>query len=311
MRVVLLLLILSTPLYCDSFYTQKEVDQGEPITFVVDPGERKLTYTFTLIGEAGDVVTFKSFRYFIKEINREIILGLGSIPPDLEPGTYRVEAKGVGFFATKYFERKVIVKSANFKSTTIKANPVMNSLANGKRDPLRDIQAKTWWRTLTKFRKYSNYYSGELKTPLEKFRFSSPFGFTREVVYPTGSVKSVHRGEDLATEEGAKIFSGGGGVVVLSENRIISGNTVIVEHLPGVYSMYYHMSKRDVKKGQRIYQGDLIGRVGSTGFSTGPHLHWEVRFGTVPANPLYFIERPLIDKTLIINMIDSTIKKGG
>ena len=89
---------------------------------------------------------------------------------------------------------------------------------------------------------------------------------------------------------GTEIVAPASGKVMLAENRIATGWTVIIEHLPGLYTMYYHMSGLKVKEGQTVQQGDLLGPSGATGFATGPHLHWEVRLNSVIVNPDYFIE---------------------
>ena len=81
----------------------------------------------------------------------------------------------------------------------------------------------------------------------------------------------------------------------MASERIITGFTVVIEHLPGLYSLYYHLDSLSVREGQRVSQGDRIGTVGSTGLATGPHLHWEVRSAGVAVDPDLLVKRPLID----------------
>jgi murein DD-endopeptidase MepM/ murein hydrolase activator NlpD len=90
---------------------------------------------------------------------------------------------------------------------------------------------------------------------------------------------------------------------VFAGPRMVSGNTAVVEHLPGVYSLYYHLSVISVKKGDRIEAGDPIGRVGMTGLATGPHLHWEVRVDGIPVDPDELLKQPLVDKARILATI--------
>ena len=75
----------------------------------------------------------------------------------------------------------------------------------------------------------------------------------------------------------------------MAENRIATGWTVIIEHLPGLYSMYYHMSELKVKAGQMVKQGELLGLSGATGFANGEHLHWEMRLNSMIVNPDFFM----------------------
>ena len=69
------------------------------------------------------------------------------------------------------------------------------------------------------------------------------------------------------------------------ENRIITGNTVIIEHLPGVFTLYYHMDSILIESGMVVKKGKQIGPVGATGLVTGAHLHWELRVSQVPVDP--------------------------
>ena len=78
------------------------------------------------------------------------------------------------------------------------------------------------------------------------------------------------------------------GKVVLAEFRISTGWSVVIEHLPGLYSLYYHLSSLNVKEGDRVKSGEKIGLSGSTGLATGPHLHWEVRLNAGAVKPDFF-----------------------
>ena len=76
----------------------------------------------------------------------------------------------------------------------------------------------------------------------------------------------------------------------------ITGNTVILEHLCGVYTLYYHLNSLSVKEGELVEAGTQIGEIGATGFVTGPHLHWELRVAGVAVDPEAFISTPILDK---------------
>lgn len=107
-------------------------------------------------------------------------------------------------------------------------------------------------------------------TPVQG-RISSPFGKVRK--YNTG-VERHHLGTDMAAPSGTPVKSAGDGEVVLAELLHIYGNAVIVNHADGVSTSYNHLSAIDVKVGDKVVAGDIVGEVGSTGQSTGPHLHW-------------------------------------
>jgi len=89
--------------------------------------------------------------------------------------------------------------------------------------------------------------------------------------------RSTHTGVDIAAPQGDPIRAANAGKVVLASRLYLSGNAVIIDHGLGVFSFYGHMSKILVKRGQAVGKGDIIGKCGTTGRSTGPHLHWAVR----------------------------------
>ncbi len=91
----------------------------------------------------------------------------------------------------------------------------------------------------------------------------------------TGDYK-LHTGVDLRAGTGTKIFAANGGTVIKSTYSAAYGNYVVINHGGGVSTLYAHMNKRAVSKGDTVSQGDVIGYVGSTGYSTGPHLHFEI-----------------------------------
>jgi murein DD-endopeptidase MepM/ murein hydrolase activator NlpD len=102
---------------------------------------------------------------------------------------------------------------------------------------------------------------------------SSQFGKYRE--YSSGE-RSHHLGLDLENEPGTPIYAANDGEILVAESLFVMGNHVIVGHGQGVASAYSHLTDIAVQKGQRVHKGQLLGTMGSTGQSTGPHLHWEV-----------------------------------
>lgn len=116
-----------------------------------------------------------------------------------------------------------------------------------------------------------------LKLPLVrpvKGGVSSDFGMRR---FFNGEPRKPHSGVDLRGAEGTPVLAACDGVVLLTGNHYFAGNSVYIDHGQGVVSMYFHLSKIDVKKGQKVSGGDVIGKVGKTGRVTGPHLHFGLR----------------------------------
>lgn len=101
----------------------------------------------------------------------------------------------------------------------------------------------------------------------------------------------LHEGLDIAAEEGDPVRAVRAGRVVFAGDRGTYGLTVIIDHGKGLTTLYAHLSALAVREGERVAGGQVIGRVGSTGRSTGPHLHLEVRLNGVPYDPIYCLKR--------------------
>ncbi len=115
---------------------------------------------------------------------------------------------------------------------------------------------------------------------------SSPFGYR---VHPISGVRKLHTGVDISVGAGVEIVAAGNGVVILASWYGGYGNAVVIDHGAGLSTLYAHQSKLAVSVGQSVSDGEVIGYVGSTGYSTGPHLHFETReFGT-PVDPMPFL----------------------
>jgi len=102
--------------------------------------------------------------------------------------------------------------------------------------------------------------------------------------------RSVHAGVDMAIASGQPIKAANNGQVVLASNLYFSGNTVIIDHGLGLFTVYCHLSKLLVKRGVRADRGQVIGLAGSTGLSTGPHLHWAAKINQARVDPLALLE---------------------
>ncbi len=116
---------------------------------------------------------------------------------------------------------------------------------------------------------------------------SSGFGVPRR--YVRGGNVSYHHGEDLAAGSGTKVHATNDGIVLVAGFFAIKGGFVAIDHGAGVISFYLHQSKLLVEAGQKVSKGDIIGEVGTTGLSTGPHLHWEMRVNKIATDPMDWV----------------------
>lgn len=142
---------------------------------------------------------------------------------------------------------------------------------------------------------FARVLSGERVPP----HFDAPFILPRDAAFTAffgdqrvfnGSLASVHYGLDLRGAVGAPIHAANAGEVVLVRDCFTSGNTVIIDHGAGLYTLYFHLSRYDVSEGQRVERGQLLGAVGSTGRVTGPHLHWSVHIDGRYVDPQRLLE---------------------
>jgi murein DD-endopeptidase MepM/ murein hydrolase activator NlpD len=139
-----------------------------------------------------------------------------------------------------------------------------------------------------------NYYNFEgnslrkafLASPLEFTRMSSGYGIR---VHPITKDKKAHKGIDYAAPTGTPVRTVGDGVVEFAGTQRGYGNVIEIKHRSDMTTVFAHLSRIDVQKGQKVEQGDKIGAVGSTGFSTGPHLHFEFRVDGEHRDPLTLV----------------------
>ena len=120
--------------------------------------------------------------------------------------------------------------------------------------------------------RYSGVWSGYFTKPVDSYRFTSPFGWR---LHPILHYRKFHQGVDLACPYGTPIHAADKGLVIAAGWRGgVSGNTVIISHGSGLTTCYCHMSSLGVSEGDLVKRGQFIGNVGSTGRSTGPHVHF-------------------------------------
>ena len=158
-----------------------------------------------------------------------------------------------------------------------------------------DLDKKTLARVETESKAMHEAFAGFVPHPLWKGRFMEPvqgkisgrFGSRRVI---NGQPRKPHSGEDIAAPEGTPVLSMNDGMVRLTADHFFSGKGVIVDHGLGLFSMYFHLSSVDVKHGQVVKKGQVIGKVGATGRATGPHLHWGVRLNGSRVDPYSLLE---------------------
>lgn len=173
------------------------------------------------------------------------------------------------------------------KVSSAKVNPKSKEVL--KRISKEYNQAMKIYTTVT----LKSYINSAFIVPMHS-KITSAFGKAR--VY-NGSLKGYHSGTDFRAKMGTPIIAANDAKVVLVAKRFYSGGTVLLDHGEGIYTCYFHMSKFNVKKGQMVKKGEVLGLSGQSGRVTGPHLHFSARIDGVQVDPLQLIK--LMNKNLL------------
>ena len=171
-----------------------------------------------------------------------------------------------------------MVLEQNLKAQQVALDNIerLESEANAMADKIRKLQAARKGGVI-----------GSISTwPLPGFNeISDPFGWR---THPITHKQSLHTGTDIMAPSGTPIHATGAGIVIMAGWNTAYGNMIIIDHGGGISSLYGHQSGLKAAEGETVQAGQIIGYVGSTGWSTGPHLHFEIREGGNPTDPLRF-----------------------
>jgi len=215
-------------------------------------------------------------------------LAIVGIPVDIKPGDYvlRVESADK---TTKQVNFSLHDKQYATQQLTIKDKHMVEPTA----EDLKRIERES--RVMkAAFEAWHDQADMPLQFDLPaQGPLSSPFGLRRIF---NGEPRAPHSGIDIAAAAGSPIRAPAPGRVAAVGNYFFNGNTVLIDHGQGLVTMYCHMKKIAVKKGQTLARGDLIGYVGQTGRATGPHVHWSVSLNNARVDPGLFLSPDTLAK---------------
>lgn len=197
----------------------------------------------------------------------------------------------------------ITIENREFRTETLVLSQSMSSILSDP-DPQKTKEAEKLWAILGRTGD-EIFSTGNFVMPVISQVQTSRFGGRRLYKYPDGRTgSSIHAGVDYRAPEGTPVTVCAPGRVVFAGPRIVTGNTVIIEHMPGVYSLCYHLSRIGLAEGQIVSAGESLGAAGSTGFSTAAHLHWEIRVAGENTDPEAFLGRTLLDKAVILGKLN-------
>lgn len=209
-------------------------------------------------------------------------VALGAVGLDAEPGGYEISVSEGAEDRTATLE--VVPKEFPEIELTLPPDKVTLSPEDEQRAEREALMLNELWSKDTE-----RLWEGEFIFPLDN-ELSTGFGVKRIM----NKVKtSIHTGVDVRGHNGEPVMAANRGRVVIAEELFFGGNTLVLDHGQGIYTVYMHLSKFDVEIGEVVEKGETIGEVGSTGRATGPHLHYSVKIGAASANPVSITKLPL------------------
>jgi len=237
--------------------------------------------------------------------NRLLKWSAALITPEALDGPGPVNLRFLGADGRLWAEVASQIRPRSFPSEQIPLDQAMSDLRS-KPNKRKDAEAAAIWKVYLTFDPTVPWAGGHFVPPVPNAPTSAQFGDIRNYLYAGGGTsRDYHRGTDFAVPVGTPVLAPAAGVVVLTADRMLTGQTVVLEHAPGVYSVYFHLSRLLVKKGQRVVPGGRLALSGATGLVTGPHLHWEVRVGGVSVDALDLIADGLLDTSVVSAVISS------
>ncbi|HFD13121.1 MAG TPA: M23 family metallopeptidase [Crenotrichaceae bacterium] len=236
--------------------------------------------TLEPIDQPAPTVTFNQRKTLVTQQNGNWITLIG-IPLSTKPGEHKAVVQPVGksrytiafdVKPKKYPESYITIKNKR------KVNPNPDDMKRIKKERGQLGKDLARWTQ-------QEQIDLDFRLPA-KGRMSGVFGSRR---FFNKQPRNPHSGLDIAAPKGTAIHAPASGTVIDTGNFFFNGNTILVDHGQGLISGYFHLSAIDVKPGQHINKGDLLGKIGATGRVTGPHLHWNMYLNHTKVDPALFV----------------------
>jgi lysostaphin len=247
----------------------------------IKPGDPFLVKVFSNPAKPEAKVNGKML--FFSECGKGCFQALGALDVNSTPGTYSIEVDVKG--KRKSLAIDVLETEFPVQRLSLPEGKVFLSPEDQKRAEREAAVFRAIWKNITPER----HWNGSFIMPLDN-DFSTGFGVRRIM---NKKKTSVHRGLDIRGNKGDKILAANTGRVVFVGDTFYGGNSVVIDHGLGVYTVYMHLSKVNVRDKDYIEKGSVVGHVGMTGRATGPHLHYGIKINAVTTNPVSVTKLPL------------------
>ena len=282
MKTLLFILILSLSLFSKVDITLSHTNIIHGTTFSV------VLQSDTRLSQAPNVI-YKNKTFQMFTINGSIKRYRAFIPVDYyskqQQENLQVTYKENDSVIKKNFFIEIV--NGNYKQNEIiKVAKGKVSLSNKNKTRSQKEYNIVFKNVYSKITPYDLTINSAFEYPIQS-KITSNYGNAR--IY-NGKTKSYHTGTDYRAKIGTNIYASNNGVVALTMHRFYLGKVVYIDHGRGAFSYYSHMNSFDVKQGQKVQKGQLLGRSGKTGRITGPHLHYAFRLYNTTVDPLQYME---------------------
>jgi poly-gamma-glutamate capsule biosynthesis protein CapA/YwtB (metallophosphatase superfamily) len=232
------------------------------------------------ISEISGTFNSKTLKFFT--INGKIFSLVG-IDAKMKAGSYKLT---VTFSGGKKIEKTIKVTSGNFPTTVLAFTPELEDKgfsATSVPAMIKDDSAKLYQALATS--SPTAYFTKSFFDPLDKIVDLGAFGNIRK----SGETSLQHLGTDLQASMNTKVYAINDGVIKATLNLVDYGNTIVIDHGLGIFSLYLHLNEFKVQTGQSVKRGQIIGLSGNTGYSIAPHLHFSIKANGASVDPIKFI----------------------
>jgi murein DD-endopeptidase MepM/ murein hydrolase activator NlpD len=237
------------------------------------------------LGQPGGQFLDQSLRFTPTGDNNGYVALVG-IDAFTTPGDYPLILSGIGQQPWQTFRQNVRINSGNYESQPITIPAELSYLLAPEIRAADDALLATIYGQFSE----AQLWDGLFQLPISNTIITAGYGGPRS--YNGGPIEIYHTGIDFSGAVGSPIYAPANGRVVFSDTTTLRGNVLIIDHGLGVMSGFYHLSKILIPVGELVRAGQIVAEGGSTGLSSGPHLHWDLRILNVTVNPLQWTQEP-------------------